>query len=387
MNILIDIRPLMDERYSGVAEYTFELLQALFARDTDNHYILWYNSGRDISGRMPVFDYANVRVVRSRFPNKLLNYGLLKLWRRPRLDRLVKEAVDVFFMPHLNFAAVSSSVQSVVTVHDLSFLLFPHFFNWRKNVWHSLIGVKKMVRRFDRVVTMSQNTVADIVALTGIDPCKISIIPAGVSDAFRPISADDENMSRVKQKYHLPDQYILFLGTVEPRKNIEGVIEAFNAIKEHARYEALELVIAGGRGWKAQPIYRLAKESSHRAHIHFLDYVDKEDKVYVYNGAKLFAYPSFYEGFGFPPLEAMACGIPAIVATSASLPEVTGNAAVLVDPYNAQALALAMQEILDNSELAASLSEAGITKARQFGWAKAADAYLTMFNNMYAGKS
>lgn len=383
MNILIDIRPLMDERYSGVAEYTLELLRALLAIDRDNRYYLWYNSARDISGRMPVFDYENVTVIRTRFPNKLLNYPLLWLLRRPRLDKLIGKKIDIFFMPHLNFFAMSPSVKTVITVHDISFHLFPKFFNWRKNLWHYFIGIKSLLRRFDRVVTMSENNAADIATLPHLSSKKIIVIPAGLPKGFRKLEATDPGLEMVAKKYDLPKRFVFFLGTIEPRKNIAGLLEAFERLIAETNDPDLYLILAGGRGWKAGPIYQRARRSSCNDRIRFIDYIDREDKVYLYNLAALFAYPSFYEGFGFPPLEAMACGTPTVTAFSASLPEVTENAALLVDPYNPSAIAEAMKAVLEDPALAESLSGAGMSQAEKFNWDRVAHEYINVFAELY----
>ena len=230
MNILVDIRPLMDKRYSGVAEYTVELLQALLKRDQINTYWLFYNSARDISFRLPVFNYPNVRIIRTRFPNKIFNYAFLKLFQRPYFDRLIGEKIDIFFMPHFNFAAWSPSVKSVVAVHDVSFLHFSEFFSWRKNIWHRLLGVKKLLRRFSKVVALSENTRLDIINTVKIEEKKVITFYSGLSSVFKKLSPDNPEMRRVKEKYHLPDTFLLFLGTVEPRKNIEGLIKAFEII-------------------------------------------------------------------------------------------------------------------------------------------------------------
>lgn len=381
MNILIDIRPLMDKRYSGVAEYTFELLKALLIIDQKNHYWLLYNSYHDVSDRLPTFDYSNVTIVRTKYPNKFFNYVLLKCFHRPLFDKLVGQPIDIFFMPHLNFARWSPSLPSIVTVHDLSFIHFSKFFNWRKNLWHGLLSVKKLLKRSSVVVTLSENTQNDVKQYAHLDDAHTATIYSGISEVFTIINKEDSRLQAVKQKYNLPNTFIFFLGTIEPRKNIEGLIKAFEIVKSK-QVSDLKLVIAGGRGWKADPVYEAANKSSFVKDIIFLDYVEAGDKVYLYNLATLFVYPSFYEGFGFPPLEAMASGTPTIVSATSSLPEVVGDAAIMIDPYNPEALATAIKEVINDESLRSLLSEKGKQQATKFNWRKTAEQYLELFSSI-----
>lgn len=383
MNILIDIRPLMDERYSGVAEYTFELLQAIFQLDKVNNYWLFYNSFHNVSHRLPVFDQANVEIVRTKFPNKIFNYALLKLLGRPYFDSLIGQPVDIFFMPHLNFASWSPKVRTVLTVHDISFIHFPEYFNWRKNVWHYLLSIKQLFNRCHTIVTLSDNTRSDVMRYGQILDNKVTTIFSGISDSFFRLKKDDAGLMTIKQKYNLPDNFILCLGTIEPRKNIEGLIVSFEIIKKDSCQQNLKLVIVGGYGWKAKSVYTQARKSVYHQDIIFLGYVAAKEKVYLYNAALLFIYPSFYEGFGFPPLEAMACGTPTIVSATSSLPEIVDSAALLIDPYNPATIAAAALSVLNDPELAQRLSLAGEQRAKEFQWEKTAEQYLELFTRIY----
>lgn len=382
MTILIDIRPLMDTRYSGVAEYTRELITALLELDTVNQYILFYNSFHQIKERLPVFSQANVRIVATHIPNKLFNYGLLTIFRRPLLDRLCKTKIDILFLPHLNFAAWSPQTKSVITIHDLSFLDFPNFFSFRKNVWHWFLRVKQLVRRVDHVVTLSENSKQDIIRHAQIPADTISVIYSGISPTFRSLETSNHKIFELKKKYNLPDRFVLFLGTVEPRKNLQTLLTAFELLKAESQYQDLGLVIAGGRGWKAEPIYAQAQASRFSESIIFLDYIPAEEKLYLYNAAAIFVYPSFYEGFGFPPLEAMACGVPVIVSAISSLPEVVTSAAMLIDPYNARSITTAMATVLGDPALTEQLKLAGQIQAQKFNWSVVAQHYLALFKNL-----
>lgn len=369
------MRTLMDARYSGVSEYAFNLIKRILKSDNDNEYRLFYNCFGQCPN-IPEFSGGNAKIIKYNYPNKILNYLLFKFFNYPEIDKELE--IDIFFMPHINFIGMSRGCKSLITIHDLSFLRNPEFFSWRKNFWHRMINVKKLLKRFNIVVAASENTKRDIIELCGIDENKIKVIYAGVGEEYKKMNhADEARLREVKNKYKLPDKFILYLGTVEPRKNVDGIIRAYNKFRiENSELQNVKLAIAGGRGWKSFNIYKEWKMSEFKNDIQFLGYVAGEDKVCLYNLASVFVYPSFYEGFGFPPLEAMACGTPVIASYAASLPETAGGAALAVDPHNANDIAAAMAEILKNNDLKNKLIERGLRQAAKFSWDKTVEEYL-----------
>lgn len=390
MTIGIDIRTLMDTRYSGVSEYTLNLVSALLRLDRENEYRLFYNTAQNISERMPKFDYPNVKIIKKSVPNKILNYFLFKFLNSPKIDKLL--GVDCFFMPHINFIGLSGSdptalkavrplfCKKILTIHDLSFLRYPEFFSARKNFWHKMVNVKKLVKKFDYIIAVSENTKRDVIELCGVNPDRVKVIYSGVEDIYQP-NYELENKN-IEQKYNLPEKFILFLGTVEPRKNIEGAIRAYEILREkNGGLAQYKLVIAGGRGWKSNNAFRVWQKSQYKSDIKFLGYIEKKDKVYLYNLASLFVYPSFYEGFGFPPLEAMASGTPVITSFTSSLPEIVGSAGLMVDPYNINDLAIAMEKVLTDNNLRNDLIQKGLKRIKEFSWEKAGREYLEIFQN------
>jgi len=381
MKIGVDIRTLMDARYSGVPEYTLNLLTEIFKLDHENEYRLFYNSGRDISARMPDFGAMNASIIHTRYPNKLLNYFLFKIFNRPRIDNLL--GADIFFMPHMNFISLSGRSKSVLTVHDLSFLRYPGYFSARKNFWHGMVDVRKLINKFNCVVAVSENTKQDIVELCGVEGHKVKVIYSGITDDYKVIGKSDVRLIEVRNKYSLPEKFILFLGTIEPRKNITGLVSAFeDLIAGNSELSGLHLVIVGGKGWKSAEIRKKIADSNLEDHIKMLGYVDREDKPYIYNLASLFVYPSLYEGFGFPPLEAMACGVPVITSASSSLPEIVGDAGILVESNNISDISRAMKLVLTDDGLSKKLSAKGIERAKHFNWRNAAQEYLKLFQGL-----
>jgi len=381
MKIGVDIRTLMDARYSGVSEYTLNLLKRMLELDTINEYRFFYNSFGDCPN-VPEFAKKNVRLIKYNYPNKILNYFYFKIFNSPKIDKELE--ADVFFMPHINFIGLSQGAKSLITVHDLSFLRYGEFFSWRKNFWHRMVNVRKMIKRFSLVVAVSENTKRDILELCSISPDKIKVIYSGIGEEYRKLGDDQAaKLVEVKNKHGLPDKFILYLGTVEPRKNVEGIIGAYNQLRiKNYELRDYKLIIAGSRGWRSNNIYKKWEQSEFKNDIRFLDYVAGEDKVYLYNLASAFVYPSFYEGFGFPPLEAMAAGCPVIASFASSLPEVVGDAGLMVDPYNINDMARAMAEILTDKGLRNRLIARGLEQVKKFNWRNTADEYLKILNNL-----
>lgn len=366
MNIGIDIRTLMDKNYSGVSWYTLNLVRAILENDRRNHYKLFYNSFHDLSDRIPAFNYPNVEIIRLKCPNKLLNF-CFHFFNWPKIDKRL--GVDIFLMPNVNFISLSKNCRSILTIHDLSFLKNQEFFTIKRRLWHWFINIQSLTDRFDKIVAVSENTRRDVVELLKINPDKVELVYSGISEEFRRLNfeyevagieampdlekkevmdSDLKVILKVKRRYDLPEKFFLYLGTIEPRKNVAGLIRAYNIFRDYD-YGDHKLIIAGARGWKSKNIFSEWKKSKYQRDIIFLSYIDERDKVFIYNLASIFIFPSFYEGFGFPPLEAIACGTPVITSFNSSLNEIVGEGALLVDPSRPVDIALAMKEIVQGN--------------------------------------
>ncbi|MDD2758066.1 MAG: glycosyltransferase family 1 protein [Patescibacteria group bacterium] len=368
MRIGIDIRPLMTAPRTGVGEYTFELLNAIFNIDTTNQYFLFYNSWTEVAQNIPSWNFPHVKIIAQRYPNKIYN-GAMRLFGRPRLDKVCP--CEVWFSPNLNFTALTKKVKNILTVHDLSYKFFPEFSTPKQFWWHKIVAPEAQCRRADVIITPSANTRRDLIDYYHLAPEKIKVIYPGV----RQFSVHSSQFADtdLQKKYNLPEKFILFLGTIEPRKNIIGLIEAFEKTEGK-----IPLVIAGASGWKNAEIFSRAKNSKLADQIKFIGFVAPEDKPTLYSTAEIFIYPSLYEGFGFPVLEAMSAGTPVITSNRSSLPEIADSAAYLIDPTRPDQLALAINELLTRPALRDWHAQKGREQAAKFTWEKAATEWLNL---------
>ncbi len=378
MIIGIDIRVLGSGTKSGVQEYTENLLAHLLPLNKSIKFKLFYSSFRNDLKKYEWMNLPNVEVFSFRFPIKIL-FGLARLFNRPRIDKLVG-GVNVFFSPHFLLAPLSSGCKRVTTFHDLSYIRFKELFSWRRNAWHKFqIRPSDWSNLSDKIIAVSQSTKKDLIEKYDLPSIKIRVIYSGTSDTvFRP---PEDEMEAFKIKNNLPDKFILFLGKLEPRKNIPGLIRAFNLLKDSNEFEDLALVIVGSEGWLYDNIYREAKASRYKDRIIFKNYIKDEDRKFYYSLASVFVYPSFFEGFGFPPLEAMACGTPVITSFNSSLPEVVGEGGILVDPNGVVDISMAIKNVLTDVGLREVLVRKGIERAQVFVWNKCARETLDLLNN------
>jgi glycosyltransferase involved in cell wall biosynthesis len=271
--------------------------------------------------------------------------------------------VDILHCP-ANVVPIAAPCPTVVTVHDLSFERFPHLFH-RANRAYLGAMIRLAVRLARRIIAVSESTQRELVELLGVPSRKIEVIPNGVEPAFRPLDPGD--VARWRAERGLPEQYVLCFGTLEPRKNIETLVRAYARLRRE-RDVPHALVLAGGKGWLYDRIFAEVRALGIEQHVHFPGFVPFDEQPLWYNGAAVFAYPSLYEGFGFPPLESMACGTPVVTSDTTSLPEVVGDAGLTVGPHDEAALADALWQLISDDALRTRLRAAGLARAALFDW-------------------
>ena len=268
---------------------------------------------------------------------------------------------------------------TVVTIHDLSFMKLPGVFQ-AANRSYLRFFTRLSVRRAARVIVVSENTRRDAALLLGIPLERIAVVPNGVDDTFHPIQ-NQTLIAEFRRQRDIPDKIILFVGTIEPRKNVGTLIRAYAQLRAKGSVEH-KLVIGGSVGWMYEPIFALVEELGLSEEVLFPGFLSPEELTLWYNAAELFAYPSLYEGFGLPPLEAMACGTPVITSNASALPEVVGKAGIMLDPHDADAWAETMERVLLDAELCDSLKKAGLKRAQQFSWQKTAQMTANLYRSI-----
>ena len=400
----VDLRVLAGGSYGGIAQYLIGLLPELFKVDPNIKFKLFFSAYRRSLAHYDWLGAENVRLFQFNYPNRLL-FAASRFLNYPKLDYLIQGA-DVFFSPHFFSAPLSPQCQSVVTYHDLSFIRYPEFFSWRKNIWHRFeMNPKKQAQEANKIIAVSQSTKDDLVNLLKIVPEKIEVIYSGVLMGKSEIQLLENSRARatterergsgepsranpgsrvagisdlsIKQKYNLPENFFLYLGALEPRKNILGILKAFSFLKSSSQIpKDSALVIAGPLGWLYTGILKFCKSSPYRESIHLIGPVEETDKARLYSLAKVFVYPSFFEGFGFPPLEAMTAGVPVITSNISSLPEVVGGASLMVDPYNIKEIAEAMKSLFLDQNLRDFYIKKGFEQVKKFSWRKTAEQTL-----------
>jgi len=374
MRILFDGRTLTKGNMTGVPGYARAVLRGLLACDPRNEYALFANGFRNAQLPLTPAERKRVRIVNWRVPNRLLDLSF-RFLRRPRADFWT--GADTVFNPHFNVFPVRPRTRRIVTFHDLSFLRHPEFFSRRQRLWHWRQDPRGQARGATHLIAVSGVAKRDLMERYGIPSEKISVIHLGVNQyLLEPVSAAALEAFRAARGLNRP--FLLTAGTLEPRKNIEGTIRAFNGLKRKRSFAPLRLVIVGGRGWLYDTILKEAARSPWKSDIVFWGFASEEELRNLYHLASVFVFPSFYEGFGFPPLEAEACGTPVVASSRGALTEVLRDSALYAEPADPAASAAQIESLLDNAALAKRIAANGLRNASRFRWDATAKATLAV---------
>lgn len=370
MRVGIDYTAAARQR-AGIGRYTRSLVHALARIDQDNQYTLFIPSDARFLNGFTVGETthssapSNFRLARA----PLTERALVTLWQRARLPLPVETftgASEVFYSPDFVLPPTKAR-KKILTVHDLSFRRVPE--TAVPNLkWYLDGAVPRAVARADLILADSNATRADLIELYHAPLDRVQTLYSGCDDFFHPVTAANE-LARVRELYKLNRPFILSVGTLEPRKNFVRLIEAYAHLP---RRNEFELVIAGGKGWLYDEILNAPQRLNVSEHVHFPGFVPDEDLAALYSACAVFVYPSLYEGFGLPVLEALTCSAPVITSNTSSLPEVAGDAAILIDPRDTDALAAALDRILEDEELRTDFCRRGLEQAKKFSWATSA---------------
>ncbi len=362
-------------RSAGINWYIYHLLQNLAAA-SDFDYTIF------LSDHQARQHFATLPVSQSRLPTQ--NPFVRIAWEQWVQPFALRRA-HIDLLHALAFAGpLAISIPWVVTVYDLSFVHFPQSFNAANRIYLNW-AVRNSLRRADRVIAISENTRRDLIATYGARPDQIAVVYCGIDPAFSP-TTDPHAIDQLRARRNLPDKMILFVGTIEPRKNVAGLVRAFAHAKRAARLPH-RLVLVGARGWKYAEVDAVIEQECMQEDVIFAGYVPQDELPMWYRAADLFVYPSRYEGFGLPPLEAMACGTPVISSNAASLPEVVADAAILVAPDDEAALADAIVCALTDDARREQMIARGLVQAAKFSWTRAAHETTDIYRTVLAEHS
>jgi glycosyltransferase involved in cell wall biosynthesis len=359
-------------RQAGVSRYIAELVRHLAAEPGPHTYTIFTPPHGVGDLVLP----PSMRVAASRLPTE--QPAVRIVWEQMVGPVLATaRRLDLVHAP-VNVAPLALAGRTVITIHDLAFLVYPERFRPGRRRYLALM-TRLSARRAARVIAVSAHTARDVVDRLGVAPGRVVVVPEAAAEHFRP-EPDARRLADFRAAHNLPEQYILFVGTLEPRKNIAGLLRAFARVA--AAEPGVRLVVVGGRGWFYDEVFALHEALGLRERVHFAGYAAAEDLPRWYQAATAFVYPSFYEGFGLPVLEAMACGTPVITSNVSSLPEVVGPAGVTLDPHDEPALAAAVLALIRDPARRTHLRAAGLARAATFSWARMARETRAVYESL-----
>ncbi len=363
-------------RQAGVSKYTELLINSLAALDTQDEFIIYTAPG----SRPPEFAAApNFTLKASHLPTikPPVRIGWEQFLAPPIL---LRDRPALLHCP-VNVVPLAAPCPTVLTIHDLGFLRFPERYKWAKRTYLAN-ATRLSAKRAAHIITDAEAIRQEVIELLKISPDKVTAIPLAADSRFQP--AEAAKVATFRREKNLPERFIIYVGTLEPRKNIPLLLKGFARLRceNPAAVDGVGLVLGGAKGWLYEEIFRLIRELGLEESVQFPGYIADADLPLWYNSAEVMVYPSIYEGFGFPPLEAMACGTPVITSNTSSLPEVVGEAGLMVAPDDEPGMAEALRRVLTEPKLQAELSLKGITQAARFSYRETARQTLEVYRKV-----
>lgn len=378
MRIGIDCRTILEPQLgekAGVGHYTYHLVRSLLSHDKENEYVLFFGHQRP----NPFVELERPNVTIKRFPFARYKKFLPFSYSHLLIAAVIKQArLDVFHAP-ANTLPLSYTGRSVITVHDLAIYKHPKWFPGQ--VFSTKVLVPQSLKKANRIIAVSQSTATDIQQLFKVPEGKIEVIPEGVEIEF--LDLKDKNID-VRRKFGLGKHYLVYVGTLEPRKNLERLVTVFGKLRQSLSgpYRDIQLALAGAPGYRSDQLKKTIAANKLTRYVRLLGYVTQNEKYRLIQNARAFVFPSLYEGFGLPVLEAMALGTPVLTSNNSSLPEVAGGAAAMVDPTDDDSLYVGLKNIVEHEDLRQRLIKAGTQQVKQFHWATMAEKTLAVYRQV-----
>lgn len=356
----------------GAGYYIINLVRSLLDIETRHEFIvLTHASDRHLFKLLPEEEKFLIDV-----PD--LSRGGRLIWEQFALPQLLKRLrIDLLHSPHYTMP-LWTTIPVVVTYHDMTFFLYPGYHTLVKRFFFPFM-IRQSAHHSSALIAVSESTRQDAIRLLGISPKNITTTLLGYDSSFAPIE-DQIYLEQVRHKYHLPARFIFNVGTIEPRKNQLALLNAFDVLAETD--PNIALVLVGGAGWYYNQLSQQMIKSPNRDRIYLIGYVDRADMPALYNLAEVFVYPSIYEGFGLPLVEALACGRPIITSNISALPEIVGDAGLLVSPNDQNQLSQAIRKLLEDKDLATEIRQKALIRAKEFSWHKTAEQTLEIYERV-----
>lgn len=364
----------LDRAPTGIGRYAIELLRALAALPTTHEIVLLTTEREDRHGLWQQFEHHTL--AGCRLLPALLTIGNLAL-----SQAIARYDLNIVHDPNgiAPFLGPRMHARRVVTIHDAFAYVYPQTHN-RLDNWRYRLMLPAAAQRSDSVITDSTHSQHDLKRFLKLSSSKVKVIQCGIDVQFKPYPVNQDRI-HILNHYHIQQPYILYVGGLNARKNIARLFVAYAQVRQ--KRPDVQLVIVGKRQWQTAEMDAALRHLALEPHVHFTGYVADRDLPALYSAAEVFAFPSLYEGFGLPPLEAMACGTPVITSNSSSLPEVVADAAITIDPYDTEGLAAALQEVIENQKLHATLRQRGLERAHLFSWERTAHETLAVYQSLF----